>query len=297
MYERLDNCPICDHHQYKIVHICEDKLVSEESFALVRCDECGFVYTNPRPTIEEIGKYYQSDEYVSHSNTKKGIINTLYGIVRNKTLKQKLKLINSFKTKQKRLLDIGCGTGHFLATAKKGGWEISGVEKDDNTRHATEAKLDTSLYSDFEEVPENKKFDIITMWHVLEHVHQLNETIVKLKKLIHKKGRIIIAVPNYNAEDRKVYGDEWAAFDVPRHLYHFTQNSMNTLIRKHGMKIKRSLPMKYDAYYVSLLSEQNSKQQKGRIKQYLDAFLNGLKSNKKAANTKEYSSLIYIIKS
>lgn len=296
MYERLDNCPICDEAQYKIIHICEDHLVSEESFAIVKCEECGFVYTNPRPTVSEIGKYYQSEEYVSHSDTRKGLINWIYGKVRNRTLKDKLQLINSFNTEGKRILDIGCGTGHFLSTAQQNGWTVTGVEVDDATRATAESRLNTSIYHHFDEVPEKGKYDIITMWHVLEHVHDLNATIVKLKKLIHKKGRIIIAVPNYNSEDRKIYGDNWAAFDVPRHLYHFTQNSMNTLIRKHGMRIKRSLPMKYDAYYVSLLSEAQLKEQKGKLGQYMTAFKNGYFSNKKAKLTKEYSSLIYIIK-
>lgn len=291
MYEKVEICPICDNDKFTNYIICKDHLVSYESFAITQCTSCQFLLTNPRPSQDEISKYYKSDQYVSHTSTKKGIINKIYHIVRKKALNNKLKLINSLQPKKGKLLDIGCGTGHFLSTCKANNWTITGIEVDPEANHLASTNTNETIYPSLESLPE-QKFDVITLWHVLEHVHDLTGYITRIKSLLSKTGSLIIAVPNHDAYDRKHYKENWAAYDLPRHLYHFDKNSMAKLVKKHGLKLSQTLPMKYDSFYVSLLSE---KYITGKSKLF-KAYKLGKKSNNEAKQTNNYSSLIYVIK-
>ncbi len=265
----------------------KDYTVSNEDYKLLYNKEYDLLITDPVP--EDLAKYYESDKYISHTDGNKSIIDKVYKLVKNYTLKKKLKLINSFNTKSKTILDIGAGTGDFLSICKKNNWLVNGVEPSDNAKKLAFDKgitleNDINIY--------DEKFDIITMWHVLEHIANLEEYIIKLKSLLKENGVLVIAVPNYKSYDAKYYKEYWAAFDVPRHLWHFSKSSIDKLFSKVDMKIIKVLPMKFDSYYVSLLSE---KYKKGTLKP-LKAFLIGLKSNLSAKSTKEYSSHIYIIK-
>ena len=289
--QNLTTCPVCGGESSKKLMDCIDYTVSRETFSIVQCTKCGFKYTNPRPDDKEIGKYYESEEYVSHSNSKKGLINTVYHWVRNYSLRKKVELINS-QSKKGNLLDIGCGTGEFLSTAVANGWKGQGIEPNDKARNQaiSNHKLNVLPESGIASL-QNNNFDVITMWHVLEHVHTLNERVLEIYSLLKPGGKAIIAVPNCTSYDASVYGKEWAAYDVPRHLYHFTPETMKALFRKHKMDFVQSYPMKFDSFYVSMLTEKNVHKQN----RLLPAFLNGFKSNLKTKNDAEkYSSVIYV---
>jgi 2-polyprenyl-3-methyl-5-hydroxy-6-metoxy-1,4-benzoquinol methylase len=290
---KLSNCPVCNSVQFSPFLECKDNTVSRETFQIVACNSCGFKFTNPRPEIEDLGKYYKSEDYVSHSNTNKGFINSTYQSVRKYTLLKKLQLISKYY-KTGKILDIGCGTGEFLNTCKNAKWQTMGIEPDDDAREMAIKNygLDVRKESELSTL-ENESFDIISMWHVLEHVPNLNERVEELKRLIKPRGIIIIAVPNCNSLDAKIYKENWAACDVPRHLYHFTPKDIETLFRNHGLKMFRILPMIFDSFYVSMLSE---KIRTGKTN-IIRAMWNGLRSNASALKTgKTYSSQIYLIR-
>lgn len=292
--EKLSNCPVCNSTNQSSFLSCLDYTVSRETFEIVACDSCNFRFTNPRPSNSEIGKYYDSPEYISHSNTSKGLINKIYQAVREYTLGKKLRLINSFTADgPKSILDIGCGTGEFLSKCQGGGWLTKGVEPDQKARSLAIGNhgLDIIEENGIAELRDGS-FQVITMWHVLEHVHELNQRIEELKRLLKNDGTIIIAVPNCSSHDAQYYKTFWAGYDVPRHLYHFVPETMELLLKNHGLKIVKQLPMKFDSFYVSMLSEKYKSGTANLIK----AFFRGLLSNIKAGgNAGKYSSVICII--
>ncbi len=277
---------------------CRDYTVSRETFAIVRCNRCGFKFTNPRPDELQILNYYESDDYISHSNTKKGLVNWLYQKVRSITLNQKLRLIRSVSGDRRpetvNLLDIGCGTGEFLNRCARAGYKTMGVEPSLRAKKFAieNYRLDVAGEEMLKQL-EPERFDVITMWHVLEHVHRLHDRVEELKKLLKRDGVLVIAVPNCSSWDAHHYKEFWAAYDVPRHLYHFTPPDIQSLFFLHAMKVEKILPMKFDSYYVSMLSE---KYETGSPKM-LRSTWNGFLSNLKAKKTgQEYSSQIYIIR-
>ncbi|TXK21584.1 class I SAM-dependent methyltransferase, partial [Pontibacter qinzhouensis] len=285
-------CPVCGKQEFKNFLVVTDNAVSKESFVIVECENCTFKFTNPRPSEEHIGKYYESEEYISHSNIKTGIINRAYHVVRSITTRQKVELINRYATAKGSILDYGCGTGVFLTACKKDGWEIRGVEPNEKAREIATKSTASIIAPSLTEI-EGEKYEVITLWHVLEHIHKLNETMDQILSLLQEDGTLIIAVPNADSHDAQQYKENWAAYDVPRHLYHFTQQTMKRFLKKHKMKLEEVLPMKFDAYYVSMLSE---KQKDGKTKM-LNSVLNGFKSNSYAEkNGNDYSSLIFVAK-
>lgn len=295
--ETLNNCPVCKKSDFKPLLSCLDYTVSRETFNVVQCGSCGFRFTNPRPEEREIGKYYQAEDYISHSDTRKGLINKLYQVVRNYTIGQKVKLIdrlipNSQSSSIKYLLDIGCGTAEFLNASKIAGWNVTGIEPSEIARKKAEEKYKiTPLPQDKLFELNEKKFNVISLWHVLEHVHQLDKTIDQISKILLDDGTLIVAVPNCDSWDAKKYGEQWAAWDVPRHLFHFTKKDIEMLFSNFGFKLTEVLPMKFDSFYVSLLSEKY----KTNTSNLLSGFLNGLNSNISAGKN-GHSSQIYILK-
>ena len=271
----------------------KDHSVSKETFQLKYNESLELLETSPQPSTELLPKYYKSDDYISHTNTKRNVFENIYHQVRKIALKQKLKLINSFNSDEKNILDIGCGTGDFLQLAGKNNWKITGIEPDDNARAIANKKTSNVVF-DVAQLSKFKphSFDVISLWHVLEHLPNLEAQVSIFKKLLKPKGRLIIAVPNYKSYDALYYKSNWAAFDVPRHLWHFSQTSICKLFLNKQMVIEKIAPMKFDAYYVSLLSE---KYKHGRMHP-IRAFWIGFKSNLLAKRTSEYSSLIYVIK-
>lgn len=292
MYEKVTNCPVCKTASFQNFIICKDHTVSDESFALTKCESCGFVFTNPRPDASVIDRYYQSENYISHSNQTRSITDGMYKLVRLFTLRSKLKILNDLGT-QKTLLDYGCGTGDFLEHCQSNGWTVNGVEPSEKARNISLNKIPGGIVADISQFSKQDSFDIITLWHVLEHVHDLNSLIKSLKEKLNKNGYIIIALPNHQSYDQSIYQEYWAAYDVPRHLYHFDQHTFSQLSMAHDLKLVNTLPMPFDSYYVSLLSE---KYKYGK-QNFIKSFLNGWKSNRWAKkNDNNYSSLIYILK-
>ena len=267
-----------------------DHSVSKEVFDLHHNPEFDMLITFPKPSLEKLPSYYESDDYISHTDGKRSLFEKMYHFIKGIALKKKLKLINSQSQKGK-LLDIGAGTGDFLAVANSDGWQTVGIEPSTKAKEIA-IKKGVNFAQDFASL-ESNSFDIITMWHVLEHVPNLEEYISELKRLIKPSGTIIIAVPNFKSYDAKYYGEFWAAFDVPRHLWHFSKTAIQKLFAKQNLKLVEVLPMKFDSFYVSLLSE---KYKNGKMN-FLKAFWIGLKSNQYGNRKKEYSSHIYVIKS
>ncbi|MEO6305599.1 MAG: class I SAM-dependent methyltransferase [Bacteroidia bacterium] len=289
----LTNCPVCNSTNFKKSLVCKDYTVSKEDFTVVTCDSCSFKFTNPRPSNEVLGNYYKSEDYISHSNTKKGIISQLYHTVRNYTLKKKIQLLSKHVSRG-TILDYGCGTGMFLKVCQDAGWKSFGMEPDEGAAKIA-TQIGVTVFSDKIKVNEytnSQKFDAITLWHVLEHVTDLEDTLNFFKVKLSPKGVLIIAVPNHTSFDAQHYKAFWAAYDVPRHLYHFHQETIEKLLSPYDFKLVETKPMKFDSFYVSMLSE---KYKTGSIK-YLNAFITGLRSNLKARSAANYSSVIYVFK-
>ena len=271
----------------------KDHSVSGEEFELVYNSDFGFLETIPQPSLEKLPEYYKSEDYISHTDSKRNLFEKVYHLVKKVSLKSKLKLINSFASKEKTLLDVGCGTGDFLQVAKENNWCISGIEPNEEARVIANNKTSNSVF-EIEELLkfEANKFDVITLWHVLEHLPNLDKHIAVFKKILKPNGALIIAVPNYKSYDAEHYKQYWAAFDAPRHLWHFSKESISKLVSKESMRVIKIKPMLFDAFYVSLLSEKYKTGKMNPIK----GFWIGLVSNIKALRSKEASSLIYIIK-
>ncbi|MGC4021992.1 MAG: class I SAM-dependent methyltransferase [Cyclobacteriaceae bacterium] len=236
-----------------------------------------------------------SESYISHTGGEKKITDQIYLLARKFALKKKRKLVLS-KSNGKSILDFGCGTGEFLNEMRSNEWSISGIELSDLARAKAEQLNQKKIYPNLSEIG-NEKFDVITLWHVLEHLHDLNDTLDKLKKLMKDTSTLIIAVPNHESHDAIHYQSFWAGYDVPRHLWHFSKKSMDELLKKNGFKLTEVLPMKLDSFYVSLLSEKYKYPKKSTITRLFSAFITGLVSNLKAKKSTNFSSLIYIAKS
>jgi SAM-dependent methyltransferase len=288
-------CPSCHSDALQPVLTAVDHTVSHQSFSIWQCQQCTLRFTQDVPDAASIGPYYRSDNYISHSNTSKGLVNSLYHLVRKQTLSDKYRLIASAtRTRQGKMLDIGAGTGAFVAYMQAKGWEVTGLEPDETAREVARTDHRVQLLEmDHLFALQPDGFDAITLWHVLEHVHDLHPYLEQLKTLIRRNGRIFIAVPNYTCYDAAVYQEAWAAYDVPRHLYHFSPDSMETLLTQHGLQLQYSQPMWYDSIYISMLSEKYRNNGKGNT---LKAAAIGLYSNMKAFIDKaRCSSLVYVI--
>lgn len=291
----FQQCPVCHATDAKFIFEAKDYTVSGESFGIYECQSCSLRFTQDAPDATAIVPYYKSENYISHTNTSKGLINRLYQFVRTRTLAGKRKLVeHSTGLSTGRLLDVGAGTGAFLHEMKKKGWEITGLEPDMDARQKgkQDFAVDLSDLAVFYQL-EKSAYDAITLWHVLEHVHDLQKYVAHLKELLNEKGKLFIAVPNYTSKDAVIYQQYWAAYDVPRHLYHFSPAAMQVLMEKNGLKIEARLPMWYDSFYVSMLS---SRYKNGKT-HLLAAFINGCRSNLAAwGDIKKCSSVIYVIR-
>jgi 2-polyprenyl-3-methyl-5-hydroxy-6-metoxy-1,4-benzoquinol methylase len=296
MNERIHyaHCPVCNSAEIKNVLQVKDYTVSGELFTIAECQACTFRFTQDVPDENAIVPYYKSEDYISHTNTTAGLINRLYHSVRKRTIVRKRKLVEkNTGIKAGKMLDVGSGIGSFVSEMKQQGWEATGLEPDADARKVAKDLYDITLADTRQlyQLPADH-FDAITLWHVLEHVHDLSKYIQQLKTLLKEKGKLFIAVPNYTAADATIYREYWAAYDVPRHLYHFSPRSMQTLMEKNGLKVLHYKPMWYDSFYISLLS---SKYKTGKAN-WFTAFWNGLRSNFAAMDDKKKcSSVIYVI--
>lgn len=285
-----NKCPWCGSEKAQINLWLKDEFLSKEDFHICECLNCGLSYTMPRPNKEKIGEYYKSEEYYSHQENKKGFIPRLYESVKKVNLKHKYKLATQGLNIGK-MLDIGCGVGDFLHTAEEHGWTCTGVEPSEDAKAIAKTKTKANIINseDMEKIPD-ATFDLITMWHVLEHVDDLKWQIEQLHRLTKTKGRIVIAVPNYKSYDAQYYKELWAAYDVPRHLSHFNKNVLTKIFKSKNLELVRTDKLIWDAYYISYMSEQY-KQHKFPL---LKGTFRGCISNCKARHTKEWSSMVYI---
>ena len=290
--EHIEECPICGHKKFSRKFFCEDYFASHESFSVCYCDACRFTFTQDIPSRNAIARYYDVAEYVSHSDTKKGLINSAYHLIRKRMIRRKVKLIEEKHTGG-RLLDVGCGTGYFAGAMKQKGWDVIGIEPSKTAAEFARNNfgLDVRPSEALVELSE-KSIDVITLWHVLEHLPDLNESVSRFFQLLKDDGTLIIAVPNVESFDAEKYNRYWAAYDVPRHVWHFSPDTFSRLAEKHGFKITDIKPMPFDAFYVSMLTENNKKKKFAGIR----GFYCGLVSYFICLfNKKKSSSLIYIL--
>lgn len=289
--ENIQNCPVCGSPDSTLKFKAKDYTVSNEMFHIVTCDSCRLIYTNPRPAANEAGPYYHATAYISHSDTNEGIVNKLYHAVRKITLQSKTNWIEPEKKGNKELLDIGCGNGHFLAAAKEKGWNINGVELDPETAARAAKLTGHTIAPSLNEIDSEKKFQVITLWHVLEHVYELDEYFQFFKSRLAKDGKLLLALPNPASFDANYFEEYWAAYDVPRHIYHFTPATISALAAKYGFSLRKSRGLIFDSFYISLLSNEY----KTGYKRLLHSFCIGLISNLRAMLGKpNYSSNLYL---
>jgi len=293
MVENLTHCPLCNQSDFSIFLEGQDYFLSKESFTIQECVSCGFRFTNPRPSESSVNRYYKSDDYLSHDTDKGGMIPALYRMARHFTLRAKYGILRKF-SHGSTILDIGCGTGEFLHFCQQKGMNCQGVEP---TEKARKVASDTySIHVDEDFLTKNEQpgyYDCITLWHVLEHIHRLDETMEKIKSELKRDGVLILALPNCNSFDARKYGKYWAAYDLPRHIFHFTKETVEFLAKKNELICTKIIPQKLDAFYISLLSE---KYRSGSPK-WIHALMTGLLSNLKAGKPEfGHSSQIYLLK-
>lgn len=268
----------------------KDFSVSGESFSLLLNEEYQILKTHPQPTLDKLGSYYEFEDYISHTDGKRTLFEKMYHFIKRKAIRDKVKLINSYQPLKGRILDIGAGTGDFLLECKNQNWDILGIEPNDKAKGIAVGK--GIKFGDTIEKLESNSFDVITMWHVLEHVPDVEYQVAELKRLLKPSGTIIIAVPNFKSYDAKYYKEFWAAYDVPRHLWHFSKTAIEKLFDKQNMNLEDIKPMWFDSFYVSLLSE---KYKSGKMN-FISGFFIGLISNVSGFFKKEFSSHIYVLK-
>ena len=287
----MNSCPICT-TEMKFKFVTKDYLVTGESFDIVECEACSIRTTTPFPDKKIIGNYYSSDDYISHDDKVSGIFDSIYGLVRTYQLNKKKKLIGKYFNKSNgKILDIGCGAGDFLQYMKEDHWNINGVDTSNKARKIANKKLNIKVMDPKDWINNKEKYDVITCWHSLEHVHEPWVYLDKIKKSLTLNGFLIVALPNYQSTDAKIYKEFWAAYDTPRHLYHFTIKSMNKTIKPHGLNIESIYRMNFDPFYVSMLSA------KHMGKSFMSGLINGFKSWTLSIFSKDKcSSLIFIIK-
>jgi 2-polyprenyl-3-methyl-5-hydroxy-6-metoxy-1,4-benzoquinol methylase len=289
----LQECPICNSEEFTPWLVSNDYFLSGEEFTIVRCKQCGFLFTNPRPTEQGSKRYYESKDYISHSNASGGAFEKLYQLVRKITIRKKVNLVNGFVS-EGRILDIGCGTGTFLNAIRNKGFSATGIEPNKSAREYASSNFGLQVFEALNagQFPP-KSFTVITLWHVLEHIYPLDETFKEMHRLLDDSGVLVIALPNPESMDARMYERFWAGYDLPRHIYHFTPATAAQLFFKYGFSVAAVLPMHFDSFYVSLLSE---KYKTGTMN-YFRAISNGVRSNISASFTgNNFSSLIYILR-
>lgn len=291
----ITNCPVCGCNELEEHIRLQDYFATKENFVLRKCQKCGFVFTQDFPSDKFISKYYDVSDYVSHSDTRKGLVNLLYHIARKFALKSKAKiLLKCTGQKTGTLLEVGSGTGYFLNEMKRRKWIVTGIEKSESARKYAKSKFDLdfqdSLY--LYDIPSDTK-DAVAMWHVLEHLERLNRVMDRMYEILKDNGTAIIAVPNASSYDAEHYKEYWAAYDVPRHLWHFSPDNFTTLAHRHHFEVVDIKPMYLDAFYISMLSE---KYKGTSLATLVGLVKGGCFFLRTLFNKQRSSSLIYILK-
>jgi 2-polyprenyl-3-methyl-5-hydroxy-6-metoxy-1,4-benzoquinol methylase len=291
--ELIKICVNCDCQDFTPVFSLKDYFFTQETFTIQQCKQCGLRITNPRPEEKDLGAYYKSEDYLSHSNRNETLFDKMYHFIKKYNLNHKRKLIEKFHTKG-RIIDIGCGTGAFLGQFDKNKWERLGFEPDTEAREI--ARTTYGIEADDISVLNNlykSKAEVITLWHVLEHITAINEQLAKIKTLLKEDGILVIAVPMSNSPDANHYGKYWAAYDVPRHLYHFTKETLSLMLSKHGFSLVESYPMVFDAFYISMLTEKYLNSNFSTLRALIKGFRFNLSAKTKNGT---YSSMIFVFR-
>ncbi|MBQ0129877.1 MAG: methyltransferase domain-containing protein [bacterium] len=285
-----DKCPWCQSEKAHTHLSLKDYFLTQESFDIIVCEDCGLLYTTPKPSDEKLGDYYKSEAYYSHQENKKGFIPRVYEAVKSVNLKHKIAIATQGK-EPGRLLDIGCGVGDFLHYAEQNGWQCTGAEPSEDASSIAKKRIkaEIMLPKDLEKLPD-ESFDVITMWHVLEHVSDLQWQVNQLNRLLKKGGRLVIALPNFRSYDAQYYKDKWAAYDVPRHLNHFSQDSIAKIFNINGLIQNPTQKLVWDAFYISFMSEKYRQ----KSLPLLRGIYRGMISNLRARKSGEWSSLVYV---
>lgn len=290
-----NKCPWCESENNSLFLELKDYFLTQEDFEIYECNDCKLLFTTPCPSPSDIGRYYKSSDYLSHNENKKGLVPAIYKLVKKINVKNKYGIVKKqFPNKTDlNLLDIGCGIGDFLLYAKEHGCNITAVEPDSDARKFAEKKLNVKVLDpvDLQKISD-ESFDVITMWHVLEHVADLKTEIYHLNRLMKKDAILILALPNYKSFDAEYYKDKWAAYDVPRHLHHFSIQSIKNIFENTNLNLIDVNSLKWDSFYISMLSEKYA----NNTNTFFNGIITGWKSNRKAKKSGEYSSLVYVLK-
>ena len=289
------NCPLCNGSDIGKRFACKDFFATGEVFDVYECHGCGFVFTQNIPDEKEIGRYYESQSYISHSNTKKGLFNKVYHLVRAIMLQRKVNLMENLTLlKNGKILDYGAGTGYFARAMKKRGWDVTAIEKSPKARELSKREFGFEMHAeDYLEKIADKEFDIVTLWHVMEHIQDLDGFWDELYRIIDDTGIAVIALPNCKSHDAKRYRENWAAYDVPRHLWHFTPMTVMRWGEKHGFILERRITMPFDGFYISMLSERYKGSSLAGIKGLWTGFMGWLATGTRREAS---SSIIYVFR-
>ena len=287
--KKISNCPLCGGSSFRSALKAHYFRGNKEAFNIDECLSCGLLITNPRPEDEELAKYYNPENYVSHTDEEKGIMNGLYKLVQKWNLQLKYKVLLKYAP-GKKVLDYGAGTGDFVAFAQKQGADAMGLEPSEVARNTAQQKGIAIKSLDQLDELENESFDAVTLWHVLEHLEDPQKFTGRIAQKIKPGGIIIYAVPNHESFDARYYKDHWAALDVPLHLFHFKKKNLERLAQQNGLDYLATHNMPFDAFYVSMLSE----------KEHGGGLLNALRiaalSNIKGMSSKNQSSLMHVLR-
>ena len=288
-------CPLCSSPSIKKLFACKDHFASGESFDIFECSECGFTFTQGVPDESEIGRYYESPDYVSHSNTSKGVLNKLFHIVRNIMLRRKVSLVKKLTLlRHGKLLDYGAGTGYFASSMQKAGWNVTAIEKSKAAREQGKDLFGIDMQPEEALAAQpDKKYNVVTLWHVMEHIQQLDDFWEQLHRILDDSGIAIVAVPNRASYDAEFYREHWAAYDTPRHLWHFTGSTLAKWASKHKFILERRYPMPFDGFYISMLSERYKGRKLATLRGVWNGFLGWIASFDKCGAS---SSIIYIFR-
>ncbi len=291
---QVNECAVCHSENISFFKKVYDYSITGDSFTIVKCNDCSFKFIQDPPLESECGPYYQSEDYISHSDSKKGITFKLYHYVRSIMLSRKYSLINQLNP-EKKLLDVGSGTGYFANFMKQKGYQVTGIEMDDSARRFSKERFNLEIFPPSHLLADEsvQVYGVITLWHVLEHLYNPQNYWAKFQSLLKSDGFLVIAVPNHDSFDAAYYGDYWAAYDVPRHLWHFNPASIEKMAAQFGFKLLKMESMPFDPFYNSILSEKYKKSTFGFLRAAcigFVAYIQGMMQLKRA------SSIIYIFK-
>jgi 2-polyprenyl-3-methyl-5-hydroxy-6-metoxy-1,4-benzoquinol methylase len=254
-------CPLCGSPKTRFAFSCPDHLVTGEEFPLHQCNDCQFLYSGRLPSEADAQKYYDSPSYTPHATDRKNLMMRTIGFCRT-FIRQPIKRTWVRKWSKKRmgtLIDIGSGTGEFAVFMQKSGWAVTCIEPNQDARNFCASQGLTVFDTDRVPTLPDHSFNVVTLWHVLEHVYDIHGTMQTIRRLLQPDGTAFIALPNYSSKEASWYGRMWTGYEMPRHPSHFSPATFAHLASMYDMEIVALRPFVLDAFYLSILSEQHRK--------------------------------------